>query len=59
MPLSRRTEIAVPADLEALIMQCLQKDPATRPQSAEQLADELAKCSVGARWLPAHARDWW
>ena len=59
MPLSRRSEIAGPGDLEALIMRCLQKDPAGRPQSAEQLADELAKCRDSAGWLPPHARDWW
>lgn len=59
MPLSRRSEIAVPADLEALIMQCLQKDHGARPQSAEALADELAKCGDGASWRASHARDWW
>ncbi len=59
MPLSRRTEIAVPADLEALIMQCLKKDPAARPQSAELLADDLAACSDATGWLPPQAREWW
>ncbi len=34
---------AAPADLEALIDQCLQKEPDARPSSATELADALAR----------------
>jgi serine/threonine-protein kinase len=57
-PVSARAELPVPAALEALIMACLAKSPADRPQSAVDLADRLDLCGVEA-WTDADARDWW
>jgi len=55
---SKRTDQEVPADLEAVIMKCLNKKPDDRPGSAEELADLLLSCSV-APWTQKDARDWW
>jgi serine/threonine-protein kinase len=49
----------VPADLEAVILQCLEKDPALRPNDAHQLAEMLAACTDVAAWGEGAARRWW
>jgi len=59
MPPSRRTEMPVPKDLEAVIMQCLEKEPARRPATAEELSTMLLACACGDVWGPGSAREWW
>lgn len=55
---SRRDDI--PAALAELVMRCMEKDPAARPQTAEQVVDELDRISPdarpGASAVPAAAR---
>jgi serine/threonine-protein kinase len=59
-PPSRRGELAIPADLEQLVLDCLEKDPADRPQSARELAARLAACRHGRdEWTPERAERWW
>jgi serine/threonine-protein kinase len=58
VPPSRRTELAIPADLEAVVLACLRKQPGDRPGSAEALAQRLADCDVGA-WTNEDAKRWW
>jgi serine/threonine protein kinase len=58
-PPSRRTELPIPAELEDLILACLAKDPADRPQSVEELSRRLAAVPLARRWTQARAERWW
>jgi serine/threonine-protein kinase len=55
---SQRTELPVPPEMDALVLACLEKDPARRPQSADDLAARLREIP-GASWTDADARAWW
>jgi serine/threonine-protein kinase len=59
VPPSERGGAEIPASLEALVMSCLAKDPAERPESAEWLAERLAGCESAGDWTPARAHAWW
>jgi hypothetical protein len=56
-PLATRG-LAVPADLEAIVLECLHKDPDRRPQSAADLRRRVEACSV-TPWDSASALAWW
>jgi serine/threonine-protein kinase len=58
-PPSARTEDAIPAELDALVLACLAKDRAARPQSARDLLRRLDAIPVPQPWTDARARDWW
>jgi serine/threonine-protein kinase len=58
-PPSRRTTRPVPADLEEIVLACLAKDPADRPQTADELANRLASVRMLEEWTPPRAREWW
>jgi hypothetical protein len=53
----RRAE--VPADLEAVVMRCLERDPARRFASATALDAALEACADAGRWHPEDAAAWW
>jgi serine/threonine-protein kinase len=58
-PPSARTELRIPPDLDQLVLSCLAKDPAERPQTAKALSARLAEIESGGAWTEADARLWW
>jgi eukaryotic-like serine/threonine-protein kinase len=58
VPPSHRTEQFVPAALDHLILACLAKQPAGRPQSAAAVAQALDAIQVGT-WSNGDAAEWW
>jgi len=58
-PLSKRTKVPISADLETLVMLCLEKDPATRPGSARELQLALGQCVANEAWTSEQAQRWW
>ncbi|MEE8594288.1 MAG: serine/threonine protein kinase, partial [Gemmatimonadota bacterium] len=56
---SSRTDQPVPAALDRVVLACLEKDPARRPQTVDELAAMLAASDVGDPWTPERAASWW
>jgi serine/threonine-protein kinase len=59
MPPSARTEMPIPEALDRLVLECLAKDPADRPQTAKELARRLGQAVVPGDWSESKAREWW
>jgi serine/threonine-protein kinase len=55
---SFRVEREIDSELEALIMQCLEKKREDRPESAKEIARRLDALSV-PRWSEDDAANWW
>lgn len=49
----------IPADVEAVIMQCLAKNPDARYQTAEELEAALAATSCATDWTQQQAKECW
>ena len=49
----------LPADLEAVVLACLEKQPERRPQSAAELVERLEACRSAGEWGESEARAWW
>ena len=56
-PPSARTELPIPAALDDLVLSCLAKDPAERPQSARELSRRLAEIEGASAWTQERARE--
>jgi eukaryotic-like serine/threonine-protein kinase len=58
-PPSQRSEVAIPPALDRLVLSCLAKDPADRPQSATELSRRLGSITCESGWSDERAREWW
>jgi eukaryotic-like serine/threonine-protein kinase len=58
-PMSERSELPIPAGLEAIVMQLLEKDPGRRIPTARELARRLRALRDVASWRPEQAERWW
>jgi serine/threonine-protein kinase len=58
-PPSTRGELRIPAALDQLVLKCLAKNPADRPQTARQLSAQLAAIELPDAWTEERARTWW
>jgi serine/threonine-protein kinase len=59
VPPSARSELPIPAEIDALVMSCLEKDPSRRPQDAESLFALACSCRSCETWGSDRARTWW
>ena len=59
MPPSRRTGKVFDPQFESLLMRCLEKDPAIRPQSTSALAQQLIACASVKSWTLEQRAAWW
>lgn len=59
VPPSERTELPMPPELDRLVLACLEKDPSSRPPSADALAEALRPMAAAHPWAAEQARDWW
>ncbi|MDQ2673791.1 MAG: serine/threonine protein kinase [Chloroflexota bacterium] len=59
VPPSARTDATIPAALDDLVLTCLAKDPAERPQSAKELSRCLSELEGASAWTQERARAWW
>ena len=50
---------SIPADLEAVIMRAIAKDPTKRQPDAAHLRRELLACACATEWGEEQAANWW
>jgi serine/threonine-protein kinase len=58
-PPSSRVPGGLPAEIDRIVLACLEKDPNNRPQTAAELAAELRAVPRTEDWSEERARRWW
>jgi serine/threonine-protein kinase len=56
---STMSEEPIPPEMDAVILACLEKDPARRPATADVLWDRLDRVPLQHEWNQRRARSWW
>ena len=56
---SKRLGAALPAEVDAFVLDCLRKNPADRPQDARQLLNRINALNLAGNWSSAAAESWW
>jgi serine/threonine-protein kinase len=59
VPAMNKLQNGVPGDVEAVILRCLEKDPANRWPDTASLERALAACECAQEWTDEHAEMWW
>jgi serine/threonine-protein kinase len=59
VPAPPSTHVPVPADLERVVMSCLEKSAEARPDGVRALARALRGCEAASTWSSAEAEAWW
>ena len=59
LPPSKFSPGPIPAALDALVLECLSKDPACRPASSQVLSERLEAIPLTRDWNQTRARMWW
>jgi serine/threonine-protein kinase len=57
--LSARAKQPIDADLEAVVMRCLEKEPSARWPGVAELERALAACACAPFWTKEDSRAWW
>ena len=59
LPPSQRASIQINPDFEEVLLSCLEKSRARRPQTARDLAQMLLRCQSADKWSVMEAEAWW